>query len=415
LGLLKRAFASVDAKYIKYSGLEIAYWFGAATGAYTTVYLQGLGYSPTDVGIISALNSVTGIIAMPIWGMMCDRTRSVRKVFILVMLLSMLAVPLIPLVGDVRLLGIGIPYIIVPFTSFFRNPLGALVDTWVIQAANKERLNYGGIRLWGSLSFAVMAFLLSLTMPIIGIDYSFYFYAIAALIAVVVAYMIKDDATKQKALKMKDLHVMDLFKDYYFVTFLIFAIVLNMPMQTSFTFLPYLIEDVKAPSTMIGVIQGIKAIVEVPFLLTIARMRTRFRIQHLIMVAGLFHVLGVVLLAPSSSIGYIIVISFLQGIGQGLFIGTSTNYVYQLAPDNLKATAQTLNGSMNLVAGIVGNLVGGSLIDIIGVKPFYGYAGLMMSVALVFFTFSFKLGTNVFHKPLPEVARHPREFITGRI
>ena len=44
--------------------------------------------------------------------------------------------------------------------------------------------------------------------------------------------------------------------------------------------------------------------------------------------------------------------------------------MYSLAPDHLKATAQTLNGAMNSVAGIIGNLLGGVLIAMVGVKAF---------------------------------------------
>ena len=410
--MLKNRFANVDRKYFQYSGLEMAYWFAAATGSYTTVYLQSLGFSPADVGLISALNSAISIFSTPFWGTMSDRMRSVKRVFLIVVVISMFLVPLIPITGKFSVLGIGLPYLIIPLSSFFRMPSGALVDTWVVQAANKDRLNYGSIRLWGSITFAVMAFLLSAIMPVLGIQYSFYFYSFASLITLVVAFTIKEDATKQRALRFRDLHVGRLFKDYYYVAYLIFAITLNMPMQTSFTFMPYLIGAVNADATMIGVISGLKALVEVPLLFMVARLRTRFKIQHLIMVAGALYVSEAFLLSFSPNIGYIIGVSILQGIAQGLFIGTGTNYVYRLAPENLKATAQTFNGAMNSIAGIVGNLLGGALIGIVGIKAFFGYASGMMACALLFFVFSFQIGSKLLKKPLPEAAMHPRDLIS---
>ena len=47
--------------------------------------------------------------------------------------------------------------------TFFRMPLTALVDSWVIQTTNESqaqgmRLNYGSIRLWGSIGFAAASF-----------------------------------------------------------------------------------------------------------------------------------------------------------------------------------------------------------------------------------------------------------------
>ena len=59
------------------------------------------------------------------------------------------------------------------------------------------------------------------------------------------------------------------------------------------------------------------------------------------------------------------------GLGNGLFLGSSLNYVYELAPANLKASAQAFFTSVASVAGILGNLLGGVLFDAIGAKPFY--------------------------------------------
>ena len=100
-----------------------------------------------------------------------------------------------------------------------------------------------------------------------------------------------------------------------------------------------------------------------------------------------------------------------QGIGGGLFIGVGTNYVYSLAPDHLKATAQTLNGAMNSVAGIVGNLLGGVLIAMVGVKAFYFIAGCMIFGAVVLFLLSFPLGQRILKQPLPNAARRPRDLL----
>ncbi|MFQ7747414.1 MAG: MFS transporter, partial [Eubacteriales bacterium] len=90
----------------------------------------------------------------------------------------------------------------------------------------------------------------------------------------------------------------------------------------------------------------------------------RYRMSHNIVAAGIFYVLEMTLYSFAGNFAHLFFIITFQGIGGGLFIGVGTNYVYSLAPDHLKATAQTLNGAMNSVAGIVGNLLGGVLIAI---------------------------------------------------
>jgi len=101
----------------------------------------------------------------------------------------------------------------------------------------------------------------------------------------------------------------------------------------------------------------------------------------------------------------LVFISTFHGLGGGILIGAASNYIYSLTPDGLKATAQTVYGSMNSLAGIVGNLLGGYLMDVIGVQRFYFVAGMVIVFAFLFFVISFPVGTKVLKKPLPTASQ----------
>ena len=400
-------FASLGKEYFQYSGLEFMFWFAAATNFFTTVYLQDIGMDSTKVGMISALNSAVSILAMPLWGALSDKLRSVKKVFIFATLASAVLVPLIPLVSTYRVGPLMLVYLIIPLSCFFRNPTNALVDSWVVQASNRQGLNYGGIRLWGSISFAVMSMGLSAILPILGIKYAFFGFTLVAIPLALVAFFIKDDAQKGKSLPLRELHLGELFKNYYYMAYLIFAVALNIPLNCSYTFMPYLIKAVGADPSLYGVLTGYKALMEIPMLILMVRMRKRFRMPSIIVAAGIFYVLEMTLYSAAGNFTQLFLIETFQGIGGGLFIGISSNYVYRLAPDHLKATAQTINGAMNSIAGIVGNLMGGALIAAVGVKSFYFIAGCLIFAALLLFVLSFPLGQRVLKQPLPEAARRP--------
>ncbi len=400
---------SLGREYFQYSGLEFMYWFAAATNSFTTVYLQGIGMDPTQVGTISALNSAVSILATPLWGALSDKLRSVKKVFIFATLVSAVLVPLIPVLARHHLGPVLLANLIIPVSCFFRNPTGALVDTWVVQASNRQGLNYGGIRLWGSISFAVMSMGLSAILPMIGVQYAFVCFSVVAVPLALVAFSIKNDAqTKGKTLSFREMHIGELFHNYYYVFYLIFAVALNIPLNCSFTFMPYLIESVGADSSLYGIMTGYKALMEIPMLIIMVRLRKKFRMPAIIVAAGICYSAEMMLYSLAGSFTHLMIFVTLQGIGGGLFIGISTNYVYRLAPDHLKATAQTINGATNSIAGILGNLLGGQMIAAFGVKAFYFTAGGMILSAVCLFLISFPLIQKVFKQPLPDAAKKPQ-------
>ena len=90
-------------------------------------------------------------------------------------------------------------------------------------------------------------------------------------------------------------------------------------------------------------------------------------------------------------------------MGNGLLIGSSLNYVYELAPAHLKASAQAFFSAVSSIAGILGNLGGGVVYDAVGSKAFYLLVALIYFVSVGVFLLSF-LGGNKKGKPLAQVS-----------
>src|SRR5699024_1856280 len=124
-----------------------------------------------------------------------------------------------------------------------------------------------------------------------------------------------------------------------------------------------------------------------PFLLLMVRLRRRFPLQVLVIFSPLLmamECLGFALFARNLP-GMLFCCTF-YGLGNGLFIGSSLNYVYELAPAHLKASAQAFFVAVSSVAGILGNLFGGALFDALGAYSFYILVGgLFLLSALIFF------------------------------
>ena len=399
---IKNRFANVSKAYWTLSSIEFLFWFAAATGSYLTVFLQKNGFTPTQVGVINALNAAVAIAATPFWGMMADKFRSIRKIFICCMCIAATLWALVPFSSKIALGPIFLMHMIIPIGSFFRMPAMSLMDAFVVQTAARENVAYGNVRLWGSISFAVMSISLSAILPWTGVEITFYMYGMAFIPLMFIMGRMKDPpGTERKSVPFREMQFGKLFKNYYFLTYMIFAIFMQMPMNTSIAFLPYLVDMVGGDTAQLGLITGYKALLEVPMLLIMKPLRKRFPLPVAIIAAGLLYILEFALYTKANSLMEILLIQTLHGLGGGLMIGSSTNYVFTMAPKGLNSTAHTVNGAMNSSAAIVGNLLGGVLIVAVGIRNFYLVAAGIILLALIYFVSTLLVGTKVLKKPLP--------------
>jgi PPP family 3-phenylpropionic acid transporter len=392
--------------YLRLSSIAFSYWFGTAACAYFTVLLQKNGYSAAQVGVVNAFNSVITIVATPFWGMMADKYRSIRNIILATLCVGIPLWTLIPLSLKVSLGPLSMLFIVVPLSCFFRNPHPSLVDAYIVQRCDRDGLTYGYVRLWGSISYTIASLAFSVILPRTGVELSYYVYGVLSLPFIVLMWNFRDPdmaaaGGQRKALTLRQMKFGRLFKSYYFITFLIFALFVYLPNTTSNAFMPYLMESVGGESARYGLITGLKALLEVPSLLLMRTLRRRFPLPAMLAGAAALYSVEALLYANASSMTHIVVIQIFQGLGGGLLIGSSANYLYSLSPPELTSTAQTMNGAISATAAILGNLVGGALIVLVGIRRFYVIVSGTLLCALVFFVATLFLGIKVFNKKLP--------------
>ena len=388
-------------RYWHFSAMEIIYWATIASSTYLTVYLKEVGFTPTKIGTIAALNSAMGIVATPLFGIMADKVRSSKKIFLFCMCVGAILWALIPVNVLLKSWQLFL-FILVPASHFFRTPAGQLLDTWVVQSANREKLNYGAIRMWGSLSLGVVTLLLSLLLEKTSLNWAFYILPIMIVPMLFFSKKLGDTShppIKSKRTNIRKLKIGSLFKNYYYITFILFAITLYIPMQTGHVYLPYLVTHVGGNAAQVGLLTGFKTLIEIPTLLLVQRLRDKkIPFWAMLLASGLFYIAEMLLYTRATAFYQLVLISVLYGAASGFSIGASSNYIYTLAPTRLKATAQTINGAVTSIAGIIGSIIGGRLLEQVGIIEYYKYTGFMMIGAVAFFVLTLWFGKRVLKK-----------------
>lgn len=85
---MRHLFSRLDAntkQALNLGSLSGFFWFAWAFGCYQTVYLQSIGFSASQLGLLNSIASGVGIASVAFWGMVSDRMGSLRKVLVIIL------------------------------------------------------------------------------------------------------------------------------------------------------------------------------------------------------------------------------------------------------------------------------------------------------------------------------------------
>ena len=140
-GALSVRYALFYAALFLTIGIYVPFW---------PLWLAGRGLSPGEIGIIFALGSWSRIVANPAMARIADRSRNGKAV---VVVLS--ATALLIFTGFISAQGFWLLLAINLAAALAHQPIMPLAESQTMAAVVRGRLDYGRIRLWGSLAFIV--------------------------------------------------------------------------------------------------------------------------------------------------------------------------------------------------------------------------------------------------------------------
>ena len=408
MGKLRLRRPVIESAWLRFTVLQFVYWFVMAIGNYQTVYLQSRGYTATTIGLINAVLSAVTIMATPGWGMNSDRIRSIRRVFLLTLIVGSVLFAFIPAIIGLPVLSAPLMLVYLSLVYFFRNPANAMMDNWLVRYSNQKGVDYGSIRSFGSLGYAICGVLIAGAVSSFGTAWTFP--VCSAMMALVVAMSLRTDDAKPVAPATgaparEAFNPLTLFKNYYFTTFLAFSLLLYIVINSAAAFLPYLLEEVGVSSIRYGLITAYMATLEIPMLLAARPLRRRAPLFALCIASGFCYAAACLLLGTCAhSLGMIVAIETLSGVGSGLLIASAANYIYTLTPENLKATGQSIFVAVTALSGIAGNLIGGAVVDALSAPQLYCIMGVTGLISALFLLGTIVIGARLLKQSPPERA-----------
>ncbi len=381
----------------KFSRLTMIFWMFMATQSFVPTYLLLKGFSSIRVGTVTAMISLLGILSPPIWGMLADKIKSSKKTYLICLSCATVFIALVPIAGEMKIAGILLMTVLLPIIQFFRIPSDSIMNNWIMRISQRhDRMDYGSIRPWGSFGYAMMCTLYYFLMRMYSPDAIFIIPLILIIPIVYFAMKLPDshENTTENTHKEK-LHPARLFKNYYYMAFLVFIFLLSIPLFAIFVFRTYLIVEVGGDPAIIGLIIGVKILCEVPTMVMSRRLINRFRPPVVLLFVGAIFLTEHFLYTICATTLQVILVQMIQSLGNGLYIPTFVNYINKIAPKELTATAQSIQAMVRSTGGIVASLLGGWAIGAFGIRTLFLITFSMMLLAVVFFVLSFVFGQKV--------------------
>lgn len=353
----------------------------AALSPFFALFLRSRGLRADRIGVVLACVALASLVAGPIWGHVADtalgRIRTLRLSalvsIVVVLAYAVLARGFWPLMlGAAVLWAAWAPVV----------PIGDALA--VVRLGGEAIVEYGRIRLWSSIGYAIAIMLLGAVLE--GVDLVVILPLFACAAAAVAVWSFAGPADRAEHVARSRLGAVgDVFRAAPRLAPMLAALLLvGVGTTAAWQFLPLRIVGSGGGPFLVGVAGGLGALVEVPVMRSTGALTTRLPLRA--MYALGCTTFGSVFLIWSVVDNMVVVslLGALEGVGFALTYTSMVIIIGRLVPVQLQATGQAVRSMVGSGAPILGALAGGFVYERLGPPAlFVGAAGFVVIGAAI--------------------------------
>lgn len=317
-------------------------FFFAAIGSlvpFLNVYFARQGLNGAQIGWLGSIAPLVALTANPIWGGIADRWHIHRQVLALcafgagaVSLLFLQVDTFWPLMAVVVVL------------TFFRTPIGALLDSAVLDYVRRTGGHYGRQRMWGGVGFVAVVLTLGRVLGAEQMEIAFWLHAgLMGLLCTGLAFAIPIRGRETTVSLWQGLRMLTGSRRY--MSFLGAMALLGIGTSSYVNFLGLHVLALGGDDGAVAIAWALNGLAEIPIMFLGGRWFARYRYSRMLQVAFLSYAAVWLLMALAQSAYVLSGLAFLIGICYGTMWVSAVNYAGEAAPPGLSATAQALIGA----------------------------------------------------------------------
>jgi PPP family 3-phenylpropionic acid transporter len=326
---------------------------------YFNLYCDHIGFSGFQIGLLSALRSMTLVLFPLIWAALADRFHIRKPIYILCNFVStsiwvffMVTVDFWPML------------LITAFYGMFYAPIISFLEAVTMDVLGAEKKSYGRIRAWGSISFIIMVLVIGKIIDLYAVDIILVFVLAGSLMLAVISFQIP--AIEPSPKKILAPGAGSLFEKRVIV-FLLCAVLMLISHGAYYGFFSIHLKNLGYHSTFIGLSWALASTSEILAMLKSDRIFDRYSLEDVLFFSFLVATVRWLVLYFSASAAIILLSQILHSVTYGTFHMASILYIDRLAPDNAKTLGQAVNNGLTYGLGLMmGFFINGYLYEITG-------------------------------------------------
>jgi PPP family 3-phenylpropionic acid transporter len=341
----------------------------AFVSPFMVLYYQGLGFTGTQIGLLTGMSPLIVFFSAPLWTGLADATRRHRLLMSLGMLGGVITLSLYPFLKAF------VPVVCTAaLLNIFVAPITPFADSATLFMLADEKALYGRIRLGGTIGYGLAAAIAGLLVQSYGLRWAFWGSATLFFLGFIVSQKFVYSQVQADHAARGRVRTLLANPRWRLLLTLAFASGAGLAATGSY-FFPYMKELGASASTM-GLALTVGTVTEVPLLFFANRLLQRFKAYGLLMLAMVVTGLRMCLFALCATPGAVLLIQLLNGLTLPVMWVAAVSYADAHAPPGMKTTAQGLLSAMVEGFGMaVGAMVGGLLLPGIGGRGLYAVFG----------------------------------------
>ena len=386
--------------------LQAVYWMVfCSIHSYAAVFLSSLGFASTNIGLVIAISSLISVFVQPIVGAWIDQnnTERLKKTSVIIVGIALIASAILILILSHFKFAL-LFYMIALICTITLQPL---FSAMILQLKeHHEQVSFGVSRAFGSLAFAGASAFIGSTVEKSTAAVIPWITAVLLLTLFLIATCFPNvkgitGANTSHETALDPLSIPEKFmnrvkRQYPTFLWIIFGLSFIFIFHSmANVFLVNIVQAVGGTQRQFGFALSLMAMVEIPVMMGSGALIRRFGTRKLFAFSMIFYVIRSIALLFAGSMVAIYIAQLLQALSFALYIPISVAYVGELMAPYDRVKGQTLVVSATTLGSVTGSLLGGIVIDFLGVPQMLVFGVASTAIGATFVLLGLKRGRTL--------------------